>query len=91
VLIWALGVLWIPPLVAGELISPHRGYDIRRWATVFPVGMYAASGFETARAAHLPLARSFAAVCTWIAVIVWLVVAAEMTRRTMRTLGSQRP
>jgi tellurite resistance protein TehA-like permease len=91
VVIWSASVLWIPALVACELVAPRLRYDVRRWATVFPVGMYAASSFQTARVGHLPLARSVAGAGTWVAVAVWLIVFAGMTGRAVRTAEAIRP
>ena len=39
--LWCLAVAWLPPLVTTEILRPRLGYDVRRWATVFPLGMYA--------------------------------------------------
>jgi tellurite resistance protein TehA-like permease len=36
-------LLWLPFLLAGELAAPRLQFSAARWATVFPVGMYAAS------------------------------------------------
>ena len=43
VVAWVLAALWLPVLVAGELVQPRLRYSPRRWSTVFPEGMYAAS------------------------------------------------
>jgi tellurite resistance protein TehA-like permease len=67
-------VLWLPVLVATELVSPRTRFDIRRWATVFPLGMYAACSFEVGRLHGLHALRSFASVWTWVSVAVWLLV-----------------
>jgi hypothetical protein len=42
VVLWAASVAWLPVLVATELLRPRLAYDLRRWSTVFPIGMYAA-------------------------------------------------
>lgn len=44
---------WLPAWVPGEVVWPRLNYDVRRWSTVFPVGMYAVRSFNAARAAHL--------------------------------------
>jgi hypothetical protein len=35
---WCSGAspAWLLPLVVGEILRPRLGYDVRRWATVFP-------------------------------------------------------
>ena len=43
--LWSLAMLWLGPLIAAEALRPRLSYDVRRWATVFPLGMYAASTF----------------------------------------------
>jgi len=59
---WAWALLCLPVLVAGELARPRLRYDIRRWATVFPLGMYAAAGFALDDAQGVAVARLFAGV-----------------------------
>jgi tellurite resistance protein TehA-like permease len=40
---WTFAVAWLPLLLlSSELPRPRLDYDLRRWSTVFPVGMYAA-------------------------------------------------
>lgn len=87
VVTWAAAVAWVPALVGGEVLVPRPRYDLRRWATVFPVGMYAVASFEVAHAARLHALDSFAAVVIWVAVAVWLVVVAGMTRRGARRVA----
>lgn len=82
VLSLAASILWLTALLAGELTSPRPGYDIRRWSTVFPVGMYAVSSFQVARATQLSLLDSFATTCTWVSVATWLIVTAGMLRKS---------
>jgi tellurite resistance protein TehA-like permease len=79
--IWVLGLIWLPVLLATELVAPRLRYESRRWATLFPVGMYAASGFEVARISGLGFAGSFARGWTWVAVALWLVLAWLGARR----------
>jgi tellurite resistance protein TehA-like permease len=74
--LWALSATWLPALIVAEAARPRLGYDLRRWATVFPVGMYAACSFEVGRASALPAIVRFADVWTWVALAVWLIVAA---------------
>jgi tellurite resistance protein TehA-like permease len=79
---WVAAILWLPFLVAGELRHPRLGALGRRWATVFPLGMYAAMSFAVARVADLPAAHTFALGWTAVATVVWAVVlAAAMSRR----------
>jgi tellurite resistance protein TehA-like permease len=87
---WAWAMLCLIPLVAGELIRPRLRYDIRRWATAFPVGMYAACSFALANSQHVAFARYIADVMVWIAVLVWLAVAYGAVRHlTGRSPGAR--
>ncbi len=40
VVLWGLTIAWLPPLIGAEALWPRPRYDVRRWATVFPMGMY---------------------------------------------------
>lgn len=43
--LWLPAIAWLPVLVATELRYERLRYDLRRWSTVFPVGMYSACSF----------------------------------------------
>lgn len=85
--IWVLAALWLPLLSVAEVRHPRLRYDPHRWATVFPVGMYAACSFVVGRAAGVRALVSFARVWVWVAVVVWLVVSAATIRAAARALG----
>lgn len=85
--LWVLTMLWLPALLAAEAIRPRLGYDVRRWATVFPVGMYAACSFVTDSAAGVPAATSFARVWVWVAVALWVVLSLAACRRAARAFA----
>ncbi|MGZ4342560.1 MAG: SLAC1 family transporter [Solirubrobacteraceae bacterium] len=72
---------WLPPLVVCELVRPRLGFSALRWATVFPVGMYAAAAFTAGAASKDPWMTSFAQVWVWVGVAVWAVVAAATVAR----------
>jgi tellurite resistance protein TehA-like permease len=82
-----LAVAWLPVLVAGELIHPRLAYDQRRWATVFPLGMYSAAGATLGTTLPSQLLTDAAGVWVWIAVAAWLVVLAGLLRRAATTLA----
>jgi tellurite resistance protein TehA-like permease len=88
VILWALTIAWLPLLLAAELVKPRLGYDVRRWSTVFPVGMYAACSFAVGAAAHAPAIADFARVWVWAGVGLWLVVFVAMLRRGLRLARS---
>jgi tellurite resistance protein TehA-like permease len=82
--LWVLTMLWLPVLLLAEALRPRLSYDVRRWSTVFPVGMYAACSFIVGAAVHAPGITHFARVWVWAGVAVWLVVFVAMLRRGLR-------
>jgi hypothetical protein len=90
--LWALTIAWLPVLLAAELLRPRLRYDVRRWSTVFPIGMYAACSFVVGAAAHTPPITDFARVWVWAGACVWLVVFGAMLRRGQQLArGEPRP
>lgn len=83
--LWALSLAWLPVLLAAEVIRPRLRYDIRRWATVFPVGMVAAASFDVGQAARVQGPVQFARVWVWIGFALWCVVLAAAIRRVSTT------
>ena len=55
-------------------------YEVRRWSTVFPLGMYAASSFVVGAVAHAGAITTFARVWVWIALASWAIVFAITIR-----------
>lgn len=76
--LWAVSAAWLPALIVAEAVRPRLGYDVRRWATVFPVGMYAACSFDAGRAAEVSGLTAFAGVWVWLAFVLWLLVFGAM-------------
>ncbi len=72
--LWVLTMLWLPVLLLAELVRPRLSYDLQRWSTVFPFGMYAAASFVVGMAAPAEAITRFARVWVWIALAVWVVV-----------------
>jgi hypothetical protein len=89
--VWVLAVAWLPVLVAGELRRPLRGYDLRRWATVFPVGMYAVCSFLVAGADDIGPIGTFARVWVWVAVAVWAFAFLALARNGLRVAAHYDP
>ena len=79
--LWCLTMVWLPALVIYEALRPRLRYNVRRWSTVFPVGMYAACSFIVGAVGHTAAITDFARVWVWVALAVWLVVFAAMLRR----------
>jgi hypothetical protein len=78
--IWCAAMLWLVALVAAEVRHPRLGYDVRRWATVFPLGMYGAASIVVGRAAGMQAIAEFGRVWVWIALAAWAAVAAASVR-----------
>jgi hypothetical protein len=79
--LWVLTMLWLPVLVVAEIAHPRLHYEVRRWSTVFPVGMYAACSFVVGAAAKAGGITSFAQVWVWVGVAVWVAVFGAMVWR----------
>lgn len=81
----ALGIslAWYAVLLAAELRSPRPRYDVRRWSTVFPLGMTATACLTAAPATGVPWLRPLGEVLLWIAVAAWVLtfVAFALGRR----------
>lgn len=72
----ALDLAWYVVLLAAELGWPRPRYDVRRWATVFPLGMTSAATLSVAAALDVSWLKTPGQVLLWIAVAAWLAVAA---------------
>jgi tellurite resistance protein TehA-like permease len=90
--LWCLAMVWLFPLVTGEVLKPRLSYDVRRWATVFPLGMYAACSFATGQVTGITGIGEFGHVWTWVAFTVSLLVLAGLFRHSWPVLrGRHRP
>jgi tellurite resistance protein TehA-like permease len=78
--LWCLAMAWLPVLLVSEVVRPRLGYDVRRWATVFPFGMYAVCSFTVGQVTGVSGIISFGRVWTWVASAVALVVFAGLFR-----------
>ncbi|MGH2858477.1 MAG: tellurite resistance/C4-dicarboxylate transporter family protein [Solirubrobacteraceae bacterium] len=79
--LWCLTMVWLPALLAAELLRPRLRYSVRRWSTVFPVGMYAACSFFVGRLSGTGGIVDFGRVWVWVALAVWLAVFCGMLGR----------
>ncbi|MFJ2304775.1 tellurite resistance/C4-dicarboxylate transporter family protein [Streptomyces sp. NPDC087787] len=84
-----LDLCWYAVLVVAELVRPRPRYDVRRWSTVFPMGMTAAASMSVATAANLP-SWGLGEVLLWIAVAAWLAVAAGAVLEARKELRALR-
>ncbi|MGW5850493.1 SLAC1 family transporter [Streptomyces sp. NPDC055254] len=72
----AVSLAWYAVLLYAELRHPRPHYDIRRWATVFPLGMTAVACLSAAEPAGVAGLRPLGEVLLWIAVGAWLLTSA---------------
>ncbi len=69
--LWAIAVAGYAVLVGCELRWPRWHYDVRRWATVFPMGMTAAASFAVAQAEGLSPLAVLGHVLLWPGLAAW--------------------
>ncbi|WP_078988115.1 tellurite resistance/C4-dicarboxylate transporter family protein [Streptomyces sp. WM6372] len=72
----ALSLGWYALLLTAELRQLRPHYDIRRWATVFPLGMTATACLSAAGPTGVGWLRPLGEVLLWIAVGAWLLTFA---------------
>ena len=82
--LWSLALAWVPVLLVCEAVRPRLRYDLRRWATVFPLGMYAACSFTVGQVAGISGISRFGQVETWVAVAATVAVLACLARQIWR-------
>ncbi|MFC8240878.1 tellurite resistance/C4-dicarboxylate transporter family protein [Streptomyces chartreusis] len=84
-----LDVAWYALLLLTEFAWPRLRYDVRRWATVFPMGMTAAATLSVGAALDASWLEHPGEVLMWIAIAAWLAVAAGAAWSYTR-LGTRR-
>ncbi|WP_344663231.1 tellurite resistance/C4-dicarboxylate transporter family protein [Catenulispora subtropica] len=89
VLFFALA--WYAVMVWAELRWPRPGYDIRRWATVFPMGMSAAACLSTSVAAGVGWLGPLGRVLMWVAFAVWFATGCGLVAAWGRAVAGDRP
>ncbi|MEV3951270.1 tellurite resistance/C4-dicarboxylate transporter family protein [Streptomyces halstedii] len=90
VAVLALALAWYAVLLISEVVRPRFRYDVRRWSTVFPLGMTAAATLSVATAVSVPWLAHLGRALVWVAVAVWLTVAAgavAAARNDLRSLS----
>lgn len=70
VLAWA----WYAVLAAAEIRWPRFRYDVRRWATIFPMGMTGVATTEVAKATGWSWLTGIGHTLVWIAAVAWVLV-----------------
>jgi hypothetical protein len=85
--IWCVAMAWLPVLIVVEIVRPRPNLDLRRWATAFPIGMYAACSFVVGAVTGIGGLVDFARVWTWVAFGVTLLLLATLARGMARASG----
>ncbi|NGO74378.1 hypothetical protein G6045_01575 [Streptomyces sp. YC504] len=80
----ALAFAWYAVLAVAEVAWPRLRFDVRRWATVFPMGMTGVATLSLATAAGVAGLRTPGKVLVWCAVAVWCAVFAGAVRSAVR-------
>ncbi|MBL1074123.1 tellurite resistance/C4-dicarboxylate transporter family protein [Nocardia sp. 2] len=65
-------------LLTAELVRFRPGYNVRRWATVFPLGMTAVAAMSTGAATGIHALHTTGKLLLIVAVAVWALVIAEL-------------
>jgi hypothetical protein len=86
VVLWVLTVAWLPALVGAEALWTRGRYEVRRWATVFPLGMYAVMSFTVGAVTGAAWMVSLARAWAWVALAAWIAVTVG-TARSVRIRG----
>lgn len=86
-----LDLAWYAVLLVAEAVRPRRGYDVRRWATVFPLAMTATAMLSVAVVLDAPWLKGPGRVLLWIAVAAWLAVAAGAVAAARAVIRSTAP
>jgi tellurite resistance protein TehA-like permease len=87
--LWVLTMLCLLVLLFAEGRWPRLRYDARRWSTVFPLGMHAASSFAVGAVAHAGAITSFAHVWVWIGLASWAIVSVATIGRAVEVVRDQ--
>jgi tellurite resistance protein TehA-like permease len=83
--LWCAAMVWLFPLIVTEAIRPRLDYDVRRWATVFPLGMYPACSFAVGKVTGIAGIITFGEVGTWVGVAALLLALAGLARSLHHT------
>ncbi|WP_329220332.1 tellurite resistance/C4-dicarboxylate transporter family protein [Streptomyces sp. NBC_01485] len=86
-----LDLAWYAVLLVAEARWPRPRYDVRRWATVFPMAMTAAATLSVAAAVDVPSLKGPGEVLLWVAVAAWLAVAAAALAAALAAVRSRAP
>ncbi|MER7951692.1 tellurite resistance/C4-dicarboxylate transporter family protein [Streptomyces sp. NPDC096079] len=86
----ALDLAGCAVLLCGELAHRRPGYDVLRWATVFPLGMTAVASLSTAAVTGVDGLDTLGRVVLGIAAAAWLLTAYGLGRAVRGRRGRRR-
>ncbi|MDQ1068180.1 tellurite resistance/C4-dicarboxylate transporter family protein [Streptomyces canus] len=86
-----LDLAWYGVLLVAEFVRPRPRYDVRRWATVFPMGMTAVAMLSVSATADVPWLETPGEVLLWISVAAWSAVAAGAVDTARAAVRSTAP
>ncbi|MFF7642267.1 tellurite resistance/C4-dicarboxylate transporter family protein [Streptomyces canus] len=86
-----LALAWYAVLLVAECVRPRLRYDVRRWATVFPMGMTAVAALSVCADVDVPWLRPPGEVLLWISVAAWSAVAAGAVGSARAAVRSTAP
>jgi hypothetical protein len=82
--LWCAAMVWLAALIAAEIIWPRLSYDLRRWATAFPLGMYSGCSLAAGKVAGIAVIVTFAHLWTWVALAATLLLFGGLFRGLTR-------
>lgn len=88
---WAAASAAIPLLVATELRVRRWRYEVARWSSVFPLGMYGVASRELGSAPGLAGLRAVGTVFFALALAAWLLTAGGLVLSAARASSRRRP
>jgi tellurite resistance protein TehA-like permease len=88
---WAAASAAIPLLVATELRVRRWRYEVARWSSVFPLGMYGVASRELGSAAGLAGLRAVGTVFFALALAAWLLTAGGLVLSAARASPRRGP
>lgn len=88
--VWCLAMVWFVPLVISEFIWPRPRYHVLRWATVFPLGMYAACSFVVGKDVGISGLTRFAVAWTWVTLAVTVIMLVGVALSAKSTLAHRK-
>ncbi|MFF7545885.1 tellurite resistance/C4-dicarboxylate transporter family protein [Streptomyces canus] len=91
VVLLVLDLAWYAVLLVAEFVRPRPRYDVRRWATVFPMGMTAVAMLSVSATLDVRWLETPGEVLVWISVAAWAAVAAGAVDAARAAVRSTAP